>query len=102
MSGHQTAPVARRAHVRRQRVEILLGLAALVVVVAWFLALASALVSFGFAVAAAFAWCSWLERHPDDVRGGSSNALRAAHPNVKAVLRLRTPRGAASWCFHPW
>ena len=102
MSRLPAATDAGRAHVRHQRVEIAVGLVAPVVGVARFFALASAFACFGIAVAAAFAWCFWLERHPDDVHGGSLSALRAAHPNVKAILWLRTPRGAASWYFHPW
>jgi hypothetical protein len=32
---------------------------------AWLVAAAPAAVSFGLAVAAAMAWCAWLERHPE-------------------------------------
>jgi len=101
MRGLLTATDAGRTHVRRRRVEIAVGLAALLVVVSWFLARASAVVSMGVAVAAAFAWCFWLEHHPENVHGHSLQTPRAGHPSVKAVLRFRT-RGAASWYFHPW
>jgi hypothetical protein len=36
---------------------------------AWVLAIAPAFVEFGLAVAAAVAWCVWLERHPDPLAG---------------------------------
>lgn len=101
MSGLPTVTDTGRAHVRRQRVEIAVGLVALMVGVARFFALASAFACFGVAVAAAFAWCFWLERHPEDVHGFVKRSTRGS-PNVKAVLRLRTPRGVASWYFHPW
>jgi hypothetical protein len=48
------------------RFSTMVGLMALVAVVAWFLVLAPSLVDFGVAVAAAVAWCIWLARHPED------------------------------------
>ena len=88
-----TAMSACRTHVRRMRLAIAVGLAALVAAVVWFLVEASALVGFGFAVTAAVAWCVWLERQPSWVR---------LTPPIKALLRPRTARGVFSWEFHPW
>lgn len=42
---------------------------ALLAAMAWFFAIAPALVVFAVAVAIAVAWCMWLEQHPDPAIG---------------------------------
>lgn len=66
-----TAMSASRTHVRRRRLAIAVGLAALGAAVVWCLVVASALVGFGFAVTAAVAWCVWLERQPVEPVGAA-------------------------------
>jgi hypothetical protein len=41
---------------------------------AWLIAVAPAAVSFGLAVAAAMAWCAWLERHPEPAADSRATA----------------------------